>query len=738
MIIPKTGIWVFNVANNEIHLSEDVIKMFPSKKFEEGISINEFFNHIISAPEIESFQKSFTDFMKAPFQFGRSINNEFREFTSGDNNRFFKQNIFFKSENEIIACIEDITKYKSEEIELSSHMINQKEASKYKTVVDQSANSIIITDTKGNIEYVNHSFCELYGYNSNEVIGKNPSIIKSGNQADVIYKELWQTLIAGKAWAGEFENKTKDGRVVWVSANITPILDNNGTVFNLLGIHEDITEKKQTQQFLKYHMNQMKDVFSAMNDFIFQINRDGVFQYVAPTNSKFISDSQEFVGKSFSDLFSKENATFFQSSIEQVLKKSKILIKEFSLIFNGKKVWFEARISPVSKLEVIAVIRDITRRVEATESLKKSELKFRNVFEQSGDAILLIKNGRFFECNQAALDMLAYESKEQLLFKSPNDISPVFQEDGLNSIQKADQMIKLAIKKGSHRFEWYHTKKDGQIFPVEVLLTAAKDFDEEMILHTVWRDISDQKNKEREIITAKEQAERADKFKSAFLANMSHEIRTPMNGILGFTELLSDPDLSQEEKDHFIDIIRKSGLNMLNIINDILDISKIESGEVELSLKRHNIIENLNYLYDFFMPEVSKKGLKWIKEYDENNQLNIHVDQYKLNELLTNLIKNAIKYSHTGQISYGIQERETDVLFFVKDTGIGIPYEKQDHIFDRFIQADNDVTHMVYGTGLGLAISKAYVEMHEGEIWLESTPGKGSTFFFTIPKKIKA
>lgn len=177
---------------------------------------------------------------------------------------------------------------------------------------------------------------------------------------------------------------------------------------------------------------------------------------------------------------------------------------------------------------------------------------------------------------------------------------------------------------------------------------------------------------------------------------------------------------------------------MLNIINDILDVSKIEAGEVDLRIIDHNVIETMNYLYDFFHPEIEQKGMKWIKDYDETEKVVLNIDQFKLNELLSNLIKNAIKYSHRGQINLGVVERNSDVLFYIKDTGIGIPYEKQEHVFDRFIQADNDITHMVYGTGLGLSICKAYVEMHQGEIWLESVPGKGSTFYFTIPKNMKA
>jgi signal transduction histidine kinase len=247
-------------------------------------------------------------------------------------------------------------------------------------------------------------------------------------------------------------------------------------------------------------------------------------------------------------------------------------------------------------------------------------------------------------------------------------------------------------------------------------------------------DITDRKQLEQKLRIARVHAEQSDHLKSAFLANMSHEIRTPMNGILGFAELLKQPDLSGEQQQKFINIIEKSGKRMLNIINDIVSISKIESGNMEISISESNINEQIEYIYTFFKPEVEKKGMQlFFKNGLPAKQAAIKTDREKIYAILTNLVKNAIKYSDIGTIEIGYQLKNHDLEFFVKDTGIGISPDKQKIIFDRFIQADITDKRAHQGAGLGLSISKAYIEMLGGNIWVESNEGNGSMFYFTIP-----
>jgi len=254
---------------------------------------------------------------------------------------------------------------------------------------------------------------------------------------------------------------------------------------------------------------------------------------------------------------------------------------------------------------------------------------------------------------------------------------------------------------------------------------------------------NDEKGKRAaELVIAKEQAEQSDRLKSAFLANMSHEIRTPMNGILGFSELLKEPNLSGEQQQEYIQIIEKSGTRMLNIINDIVDISKIEAGLMKVDIKDTNINEKIEFIYTFFKPQVEDKGMKLLyRNTLPTEKAIIKSDSEKIYSILTNLVKNAIKYSKEGTIEFGYFLKTDRVPvcleFYVKDTGIGIPKGRLEAIFERFIQADITDRMARQGAGLGLSITKAYVEMLGGEIWVESEEGKGSVFYFTLPYNAK-
>ena len=389
----------------------------------------------------------------------------------------------------LIGTINDITEQKQTEEKLL----------KLSQAVEQSPITIVITDTNGLIQYVNPKFVETTGYSVEEVVGKNPRILKSGHTTQDEYKDLWNTIKTGEEWHGEFHNRKKNGELYWESATISPIINSDGITTHYIAIKEDITYKKYS-------------------DFLLQ--------------------------------------------------------------------------------------------------LKNQEIEIQN----------------------------------------------------------------------------------------------------------------------EELILAKNHAEESDRLKSAFLANMSHEIRTPMNGILGFVGLLKEPMLTGQQQKEYIDIIEKSGVRMLNIINDIIDISKIESGLMTIHKAASNINDQIDYVFTFFKPEVEAKGMKLscIKSLPSETSI-IETDREKIFAILINLVKNAIKYSHEGFIEFGYVKKEGFLEFFVKDTGIGIPKDRQEDVFERFIQADITDKMAKQGAGLGLSISRAFVEMLGGSIWVDSEEGKGSTFYFTIP-----
>ena len=256
------------------------------------------------------------------------------------------------------------------------------------------------------------------------------------------------------------------------------------------------------------------------------------------------------------------------------------------------------------------------------------------------------------------------------------------------------------------------------------------------IIRKLEKDEQERQKLIEELYRAKDKAEESDRLKSAFLANMSHEIRTPMNGILGFAELLENTETTAEEQKKYLNIINQSGQRLLNLINDIIDISKIESGQTEISLTPTNINELLNEIFIFFKPETDKKGLKflYVRNPSEKNTI-IETDREKVYAILTNLIKNAIKFTDIGTIEFGYNLNHKMVEFFVKDTGIGIHEKFQKDIFNRFVQADMEDNKASQGSGLGLAIASSYTNMLGGEIGVSSTPDSGSRFYFTIPVK---
>lgn len=366
------------------------------------------------------------------------------------------------------------------------------------------------------------------------------------------------------------------------------------------------------------------------------------------------------------------------------------------------------------------------------KSLKMSENRFRNLMEKTPFPLALVnKEGFITFINERFVQVLGYTNVDiptiatWFLKAFPDE---PYRKWVINSWENA---IRKAEQRNSdiEVLEYNVTCKNGteRIFEISGI-TLRDNVIVTLIDHT------ERNHVEQELIKAKENAEESDRLKSAFLANMSHEIRTPMNGILGFTDLLKEPNLTGEEQHEYISIIQKSGNRMLNIINDIISISKIESGVVEVSLSETNVNEQIEYISTFFKPECTQKGIAILhKSPLPKEESNINTDREKVYAILTNLVKNAIKFTNTGSIEFGYELKGKYLEYFVRDTGAGINKEHLEIIFERFRQSSESYTRNYEGAGLGLSISKAYVEMLGGKIWAESELGKGSTFYFTIP-----
>jgi hypothetical protein len=417
-------------------------------------------------------------------------------------------------------------------------------------------------------------------------------------------------------------------------------------------------------------------------------------------------------------------------------KQSKILVITFSLgIFAGTliDVLFQQlhtyNIPPVANLMVVVIASGVLYNIYKYRFLTITpKIAAENIISVMDEFLILLnQEGNILTINKATTDSLQFEQKE-LEGKS---VATLFPEDPFNT-RLVERILSAEVISNSDGCFQARNKK---IVPIIFSSSPLRDT-LGVMMGTVFiaRDITMQKHIQDELIKSKDKAEESDRLKSAFLANMSHEIRTPMNGILGFADLLKTPNLSGEKQQAYIKIIEKSGSRMLNIINDIIDISKIEAGLVGTSIGDSNINEQLEYIYTFFKPEADAKGLGlFLKNALPEEDAVIVTDREKVFAILTNLLKNAIKFTDNGSIEFGYTIEKSNIQFFVKDTGIGIPKAKQEAIFERFIQADTSDRMARHGAGLGLSITRAYVEMLGGKIWVESAEETGSAFFFTLP-----
>jgi len=375
--------------------------------------------------------------------------------------------------------------------------------------------------------------------------------------------------------------------------------------------------------------------------------------------------------------------------------------------------------------------------LNAKEKIEESERKYRLITENSTDVIWtmdLYLNYKYLSPSSERITGYTTEDRRRI-----SDYE-LFDRD---EYIKVKLMLKEWIKKHINdplnatpfKFELKGIRADNSIFFVEVVGGFLIEDNKAIGLQGSTRDITVRKKIERELNIAKLNAEESDNLKSAFLANMSHEIRTPMNAIVGFSHLLLEKKLPKEKQRKFLEIIGSRSKDLLQIINDIIDISKIESNQMEIVKHAISLNELLNGLYDYYAYQscINGKNIKFsiVKSIVKNDI--IYTDSDRLKQILNNLLSNAFKFTEQGLIELGVSCTKDNIQFYVKDTGIGISTSEQEIIFQRFSQANKNTSKLYGGTGLGLAITKQLVELLGGKIWVESELNKGSCFYFIIP-----
>lgn len=529
-------------------------------------------------------------------------------------------------------------------------------------VLENSPASVVVTNAKGEIEYVNPKFVETTGYTLDEVIGKNPRILKADNRSPDFYKELWERISSGNEWHGEFCNKKKNGELFWEEANIAPIKDSDDHIVHFVAVKQDITERKRTNEELARREKLISSIATSIKELLENSN------YIEAIEKCFT-----IIGTSL-DL---DRISLFQTLIDEHMGNSVQLLLEWK---SGNVTLSKGRILTVS-------------------------------FESQRSAIDALRNG---------------ESMYGIVSQIPNpDLKALLTAESIKSIATLPIFVKddfwgfVAFEDCSTERVWIESDTSALAAFVSSLQKAIE-----------------RRLVEEELHQSRLAAEAANKAKSIFLANMSHEIRTPMNAILGFSDLLRNQITDVTHK-NYIESISASSKTLLQIINDVLDLSKIEADKMEIrpeTIDVHSVFRELVYIFE---KSAGDKQISFIVDVACDVPQYMVLDELRVRQVLLNIIGNAIKFTHKGSVSVSASFQKNEkklgnLIIKVIDTGIGIPQESQEKIFGTFQQQDEQDARQYGGTGLGLAISNRLVQLMNGKIMLKSQPNIGSEFTIVL------
>jgi len=497
---------------------------------------------------------------------------------------------------------------------------------------------------------------------------------------------------------------------------------------------QDSTEKTRENQLLEDERKRLRTLIETIPDLIWLKDPDGKFLLCNPKFERFFGSKEaEIIGKTDSDFLPSEVARFFRQKDNEALEANGPVknIEWITYADDGHRELIETIKTPMylSDGKIVGILgigHDITEQLITENNLRKFMLGIEN----SSDAIFITNINGTIDFVNPAFEKIYGFSRPEALGKTPRIL-----KSGLISPEAYKHFWDTLLEGKPVKGELKNKTKDGRIIDIEASNNPIIDEKGNIVgFLSINRDITERKLVVTELILAKEKAEESDRLKTAFLNNISHEIRTPLNAITGFSALLTLPDNTLESQTTYIESILKGSDNLLSIISDIIDISSIEAKATNIQISKINLNSRIDKLFKQFLPEASEKGITLsYKTALSSEKAEIMTDRAKLVRVLSNLISNAIKFTLKGQVIFGYEPRDSFIEFFVLDTGIGIPLEFHSKIFENFYQVDKSLDRQFEGTGLGLPICKAFVEQLGGKIWLQSEPGSGSTFYFTLP-----
>ncbi|MDD4193468.1 MAG: PAS domain S-box protein, partial [Mangrovibacterium sp.] len=670
--------------------------------------------------------------------------------------------------NLVSMIIRDITERKKAEDALRESEKN------YRELIDGMNETVWVIDFGGKVVEVNKTAIDLLGYTKEELLSFNLSRIDSSLTPGAI-AGLIKNMPHDKLQVFETTHRTKDGRVFPVE--IWSSLVNYQSKRAILSIARNITVRKQMEESLRKNEETIRLLFDSTAEGIYMIDMQGNFTFCNRSALSFLGydKEEELMGKNMHLLIhhSGIDGSDFQEEACHVMKtlgrgEATHVDNEVFWRKNGSCFPVEYWSYPVrSNEEIIGSVitfLDISQRkydenvqqtlyaIARTSMTSKTIEDLLVVVRRELNKLIDTTNfhAALYEPETANLQCMYFVSERYGTEDRETEsiLCRLLINSGKTLLLKKEDVIRAAAENkiefsGPPPVCWLGVplRDDQKMIGIIVVQSFSNPnaYNEKSarLLEMVAPQLANviQRTKMiQALIAAKEKAEESDRLQSAFLANMSHEIRTPMNGILGFLELLGEPDLEEESKKEYIEIVNKSGQRLLDTINDIIEISKIEAGESKVVYADVNVEDVMKFHHGFFLPQAAGKGLRMaIPKQVTGAQALIRTDRHKLDGILTNLIKNAIKFTQEGFIELGNYIEKDWLVFYVKDSGRGISKDRFEAIFGRFVQTDQNLTRAYEGSGLGLSITKAHVKALGGEISVESEPGKGSTFMFSIP-----
>ena len=634
---------------------------------------------------------------------------------------------------------DEITGFLGMATDITERKRSEEAAARLASIVESSDDAIVGKTSSGIITSWNRGAERTYGYAAAEVVGRSIYGLTPPDRIDETVE------IMGKIQRGErvdhFETVriTKDRRFINVSLAISPIKDAAGNIIGVSSIARDITERKRADEQLR----KLSQAVEQSPVSIVITNPDGAIEYVNPKFTEVTGyTAEEALGQNPRILKSGDKSPEEYRELWRTITSG----REWRGFFHNRKksgelYWESASISPIKDGEgkithFIAIKEDITAFKQAQEELAKLSL----VASKTDNAVIITDRDGFIEwVNEGFVRLTGYTLPE-VRGQKPGRIL----QGPLSDQATVTKIRGLLGSKKAFTAEILNYHKNGTRYWVSMNITPIFDEVGEVVRFiSIETDITERKNFEKVLQEAKEAADRANQAKSDFLASMSHEIRTPMNAIIGMAELLWETTMTPEQR-RYVHVFRSAGETLLNLIDDILDLSKVEAGQIELESMTFDLPQLLDKTCEVMAMHADEKGLELVCHVEPGVPVNLTGDPTRLRQILVNLLGNAIKFTEQGEVFLqvgvtgpalpdqpGLPTARTTLQFAVRDTGIGIPPEKLDAIFDKFSQADASTTRKYGGTGLGLTISRRLVELMGGRMGVESHPGKGSTFSFT-------